>query len=40
MLQTGLHRLPVVKDRKLVGIVARHDLLRLMLMRMPGAQLR
>lgn len=38
MLQTGFHRLPVVKDRKPVGIVARHDLLRLMLTRMPGAQ--
>jgi len=40
MLQTGLHRLPVVKDRKPVGIVARHDLLRLLLKRMPGAQQR
>lgn len=31
MLQTRFHRLPVLRDRKTVGIVARHDLLRLML---------
>ena len=31
MLKCGLHRLPVVRDRKPVGIVTRHDLLRLML---------
>jgi CBS domain-containing protein len=31
MLQAGLHRLPVVRDRKPVGMVTRHDLLRLMI---------
>ncbi len=35
MLQRGLHRLPVVRDRKPVCIVARHDLLRLMLRHFP-----
>lgn len=34
MLASGFHRLPVVKDGKPVGIVARHDLLRVMLSRM------
>jgi len=38
MLQTGRHRLPVVRNGKPVGIVARHDLLRLMLKGMPAAQ--
>jgi CBS domain-containing protein len=31
MLKTGFHRLPVVADGLPVGIIARHDLLRLML---------
>ncbi len=35
MLQRGLHRLPVVRDRKPVGIVTRHDLLRLMFRQLP-----
>jgi CBS domain-containing protein len=30
MLKTGYHRLPVVADGIVVGIIARHDLLRLM----------
>jgi len=30
MLKTGFHRLPVVADGLPVGIIARHDLLRLM----------
>ncbi len=30
MLRTGFHRLPVVRDGKPVGVVARHDLLRLL----------
>lgn len=34
MLQSGFHRLPVVKNRKVIGVVARHDLLRLMLTRL------
>jgi CBS domain-containing protein len=37
MLHCGLHRLPVVRDHKPVGIVTRHDLLRLMLRHFPGA---
>ncbi|MEJ2009698.1 MAG: CBS domain-containing protein [Acidobacteriota bacterium] len=36
MLKCGLHRLPVVRDKKPVGIVTRHDLLRLMLRQFPG----
>ena len=35
MLRGGLHRLPVVRDRKPVGIVTRHELLRLMLSQFP-----
>lgn len=35
MLQSGLHRLPVVRDGKPVGMVTRHDLLRLMLRHFP-----
>ena len=35
MLKGGLHRLPVVRARKPVGIVTRHDLLRLMLKHFP-----
>jgi CBS domain-containing protein len=31
MLDSGVHHLPVVRDRKVVGVVARRDLLRLML---------
>jgi CBS domain-containing protein len=31
MLTTGFHRLPVAKDRKVIGIVSRHDLLKLLL---------
>jgi CBS domain-containing protein len=37
MLQGGLHRLPVVRERKPVGMVTRHDLLRLMLQHFPGS---
>ncbi len=37
MLKCGLHRLPVVRDRKPVGIVTRRDLLRLMLEHLPGS---
>jgi CBS domain-containing protein len=37
MLQGGLHRLPVVRDRKPVGMVTRHDLLRLMIRHFPQA---
>lgn len=36
MLHCGLHRLPVVRGRTPVGIVTRHDLLRLMLRHFPG----
>lgn len=36
MLKCGLHRLPVVRDKKPVGMVTRHDLLRLMLRQFPG----
>ena len=35
MLKGGIHRLPVVRDRKPVGIVTRHQLLRLMLKQFP-----
>jgi CBS domain-containing protein len=35
MLEGGLHRLPVIRDRKPVGIIARHDLLRLMFKHIP-----
>lgn len=35
MMKCGLHRLPVVRDKKPVGIVTRHDLLRLMLRQFP-----
>ncbi len=35
MLKGGIHRLPVVRDRKPVGIVTRHELLRLMLSQFP-----
>jgi CBS domain-containing protein len=35
MLKSGIHRLPVVRDRKPVGIVTRHQLLRLMLEQSP-----
>ena len=35
MLKGGLHRLPVVRNRKPVGIITRHDLLRLMLTHPP-----
>ncbi len=37
MLKSGFHRLPVVEGRKPVGVIARHDLLRLMLDREPTA---
>jgi CBS domain-containing protein len=37
MLKGGLHRLPVVRDRKPVGMVTRHDLLHLMLRHFPQA---
>lgn len=30
MMERDLHRLPVVRDRVVVGVVTRHDLLRLM----------
>ncbi len=33
MLKCGFHRLPVVDGNKPVGVIARHDLLRLMLER-------
>ena len=36
MLKSGLHRLPVVRDGKPVGMITRHDLLRLMLKHPPG----
>ena len=35
MLKGGIHRLPIVRDRKPVGIVTRHELLRLMLSQFP-----
>lgn len=35
MLKRGLHRLPVVRDGKPVGMVTRHELLRLMLKQLP-----
>ena len=35
MLKCGLHRLPVVRGKRPVGIVTRHDLLRLMLKQFP-----
>ena len=38
MLKCGLHRLPVVRGKKPVGIVTRHDLLRLMLRHLPAAE--
>jgi CBS domain-containing protein len=31
MLNTRFHRLPVIRDRKPVGVLSRHDLLQLML---------
>lgn len=31
MLQTGYHRLPILKGRKPIGVVGRHDLLKLLL---------
>jgi CBS domain-containing protein len=34
MLESGVHHLPVVEDRKVIGIVARRDLLRVMLARL------
>ena len=37
MLKGGLHRLPVVRDRKPVGMITRHDLLRLMLEHFPAS---
>lgn len=37
MLKASIHRLPVVRDRKPVGIVTRHELLRLMLKQFPQA---
>lgn len=37
MLKGGLHRIPVVRGRKPVGIITRHDLLRLMLKHPPGS---
>jgi CBS domain-containing protein len=37
MLTGGLHRIPVVRGRKPVGIVTRRDLLRLMLEHLPGS---
>ncbi len=37
MLKAGLHRIPVVRGRKPVGIVTRRDLLRLMLEHLPGS---
>ena len=35
MLKGGIHRLPIVRDRKPVGIVTRHELLRVMLSQFP-----
>ena len=37
MLKGRIHRLPVVRDGEPVGIVTRHDLLRLMLKHPPGS---
>lgn len=37
MLNSGYHRLPVVSGGKVVGIIARHDLLRLMFQVEPAA---
>jgi CBS domain-containing protein len=37
MLRHGFHHVPVVRDRAPIGIVARHDLLRLMSMQLPSA---
>jgi CBS domain-containing protein len=31
MLKTGYHRLPILKGRKPIGVVTRHDLLKLLL---------
>ena len=33
MLKTGYHRLPILKGRKPIGVVTRHDLLKLLLTR-------
>lgn len=38
MLKCSLHRLPVVRGKKPVGMVTRHDLLRLMLRQFPEAK--
>lgn len=38
MLKCGLHRLPVVREKKPVGMVTRHDLLRLMLKHFPQTE--
>jgi len=38
MLKCGLHRLPVVRDRKPIGIITRRDLLRLMLRQFPESK--
>ncbi len=35
MLEGGIHRLPVVRDQKPVGVVTRHERLRLMLKHFP-----
>ena len=39
MLRSGFHRLPVLRDRIPVGIIARHDLLRLMCRQLPAGAL-
>ena len=37
MVRKGINRIPVMRDKELVGIITRHDLVKLMLQNMPGS---
>ncbi len=37
MIRKGINRIPVMRDKEIVGIITRHDLVKLMLQNMPGS---
>ena len=37
MINKGVNRIPVTRDKELVGIITRHDLVKLMIQNMPGS---
>ena len=37
MVSKGINRIPVMRDKEIVGIITRHDLVKLMLQNVPGS---